>query len=206
MSNWADMKRRGKKRAETKEETRAALIEAGMALFAKYGLDEPSLDDICAKAGFTRGAFYVHFADRDAFLVAVMDDIGRRIVDQLLVAGSGGIAEAVERFVAASASGEYPLMPAGGIRWHQLVQACMRSHALRERYLGLVDMSAARIGGLVAQGQRAGLVRDEIQPPHAGMLLIALIVGLQTLADLGAPVDLRSLAPDVVALLSPAHR
>ena len=52
-----------------------------MALFAKHGLDGPSLDDICAHAGFTRGAFYVHFEDRDDFLVAVMDRVGRQIVD-----------------------------------------------------------------------------------------------------------------------------
>jgi len=43
-------------------------------------LDTPSLDDICDRAGFTRGAFYVHFADREALLVAVMDHVGESFV------------------------------------------------------------------------------------------------------------------------------
>ncbi|MBM4360960.1 MAG: TetR family transcriptional regulator, partial [Deltaproteobacteria bacterium] len=59
------MPRRGKSRAEASQETRDALIEAGMAAFASEGLDAPSLDSICERAGYTRGAFYVHFKDRN---------------------------------------------------------------------------------------------------------------------------------------------
>src|SRR5262245_37416602 len=44
-----------------KQETREALLRAGMEMFAEQGLDAPSLDALCARAGFTRGAFYVHF-------------------------------------------------------------------------------------------------------------------------------------------------
>ncbi len=51
-------------RDETKQRTRDALIQAGLELFTEQGLDVPSLDAICDRAGFTRGAFYVHFADR----------------------------------------------------------------------------------------------------------------------------------------------
>ena len=195
---------KGSGQAHSKEATRDALIEAGGALFAKYGLDRPSLDDICAHAGFTRGAVYVHFKDRDDFLVAVMDRVGRRIVDELLVAGGGdGLTGAMQRFLEASATGKYPLMPAGGIRPHQLLDACARSRPVRERYLALVETSRARIKDLVAGGQKDGLVTRDLDPWNASTLLIALVVGLQTLADLGAPVPLADLAPDVLALLAP---
>src|SRR5262245_30280258 len=60
-------------RAETKEATRQALLVAGLAELVEHGLDVPSLDAICARAGYTRGAFYVHFKDREDFFVAVMD-------------------------------------------------------------------------------------------------------------------------------------
>jgi TetR/AcrR family transcriptional regulator, transcriptional repressor for nem operon len=198
-------KRTGPKRAgHDKEATKDALVAAGMELFAKHGLDGPSLDDICAHAGFTRGAFYVHFADRDDFLVAVMDRAGQRILDELLVAGGGadGLVGATQRFVAASESGKYPLMPAGGIRPHQLLDACARSRPLRERYLGLVDLSMTRIGELVGQGQKDGAVRTDLEPPNAATLVVALVVGLQTLADLGVPIALGPLAIDVLRLMS----
>ena len=60
-----------KTRAQSKLDTRDALIETGMVLFAKEGLDGPSLDAICEHAGFTRGAFYVHFRDRDELLSSI---------------------------------------------------------------------------------------------------------------------------------------
>src|SRR3954447_1686913 len=74
-------------RERAKAETRNALIEAGVALIAEQGLDVPSLDAICDRAGYTRGAFYVHFRDRDAFIVAVMDHLGRRVLDLLPATG-----------------------------------------------------------------------------------------------------------------------
>jgi TetR/AcrR family transcriptional regulator, transcriptional repressor for nem operon len=197
-----------KRRATTKKritrpkaETREVLIAAGMDLFAKRGLDGPSLDDICAHAGLTRGAFYVHFKDRDDFLLAVMDKVGVAILDELFAAGAGGFSGAVERFVAASASGRYPLMPEGGIRPYQLLDACARSPLLRERYVGLVKLSATRIAELVKQGQDAGMLRPDLEADHAASFILALIVGLQTLADLGIPPRLDVLAPDLVKLM-----
>jgi len=197
---------RPKRAGHDKEATKGALIAAGMELFAKHGLDGPSLDDICAHAGFTRGAFYVHFEDRDDFLVAVMDHVGRQILDELLVAGGGadGLVGAMQRFVAASASGKYPLMPAGGIRPHQLLDACARSRPLRERYLGLVDMSMGRIGELVGSGQKDGVVRSDLDPTNTATMVVALVVGLQTLADLGVPIPLGTIAADVLRLMQKA--
>lgn len=191
-----------KGRRQTKEETRDALIASGMELFAKRGLDGPSLDDICAHAGLTRGAFYVHFADRDDFLLAVMDRYGVQIIDELLQTGSGGFAAAVERFVAASASGKYPLMPEGGIRPYQLLDACARSPVLRDRYVALVKTSIGRVAELVSEGQTLGMLRKDVDATQAGTLALVLIVGAQTLADLGMPMPLETLAPEVVRLLS----
>lgn len=195
-------KSRSKRRIRTtKEQTRDALIASAMELFAKRGLDAPSLDEICAHAGLTRGAFYVHFKDRDDLLVAVMDRVGTAILDELFALGSGGFAGAVSRFVEASKSGRYPLMPAGGIRPYQLIDACARSPALRDRYLGLVRMSAARLAELVRGGQAEGMLRADIDPNHTGVLMVAVVVGLQTLADLGVPVALDTLAPELMRLL-----
>ena len=57
-------------------ESRAALVQAAFELFAEQGLDVPSLDAICDRAGYTRGAFYVHFKTREDTIVAVMDQVG----------------------------------------------------------------------------------------------------------------------------------
>lgn len=181
--------------------TREALIAAGMELFAERGLDKPSLDDICERAGFTRGAFYVHFRDREDFLVAVMDQVGGAIVTELLGSGPGGLAEAVQRFVAASAAGKHPLMPGGGIRMHQLLDACARSPVLQQRYLGLVRDSSARITELVRDGQKQGLFRAELDPSQVATLLLVIVFGLETMSDLGVDMDLVAIGAQILALL-----
>ena len=111
------VKKRAKSRATTKEETREALIDAGLALFGKEGLDGPSLDAICERAGYTRGAFYVHFRDRDDFLIAVMDRAGASFLDAVFATAGNraGLAVTVRRFVIALESGDYPLTKKGGV-------------------------------------------------------------------------------------------
>lgn len=47
--------------------TRAALIEAGKALFAVRTPEGVTIDDIVAAADVAKGSFYNHFADKEAF-------------------------------------------------------------------------------------------------------------------------------------------
>src|SRR4249919_2412241 len=82
--------RGSKSRDDAKRETREALIAAGVAAFAEEGIDAPSLDSICARAGYTRGAFYVHFKDRDDFLIAVMERAIGGFLDALTPSGEAG--------------------------------------------------------------------------------------------------------------------
>jgi len=81
-----------------KQETREALVQAAIAEFAEKGLDLPSLDAICARAGFTRGAFYVHFRDREELLGAVMERVLDAVLDAVM--GTEGAANDLETIVA----------------------------------------------------------------------------------------------------------
>ena len=186
-----------KRRAETMQETREALLAAGAELFAEQGLDGPSLDAICERAGYTRGAFYVHFADRDAFLAAVMERIGMPFLDAVLGAtgdASLSLREAAERFLGAVATGAYPLTR-DAIRPSQLIDACTRSPEVRDRYVGLIEEAIARLASIIERGQAAGEVRRDAAPREIATLLLAAIVGAQTmLVDLGFPCEWRSAA------------
>lgn len=186
-------------REEQKQATREALIDAGLRLVAEHGLDV-SLDAICAAAGFTRGAFYVHFADRDDFLVAVMDRVGSRFLDAVL--GSGDLLETVRRFVAAVAEGRYPLMGEAGVKPHQLLDACARSPRIRARYVGLVRDSLDRLEGAIRAGQRRGVLRRDLDVESVAMILLATVVGVQTLAELRVPIAAERTASAMLLLLT----
>jgi TetR/AcrR family transcriptional regulator, transcriptional repressor of aconitase len=65
--------RRRLTRQESKNVTRMRLIEAAQTLFIRQGFDNTSVDDISELAGYSRGAFYSNFDDKDQVFLAVMD-------------------------------------------------------------------------------------------------------------------------------------
>lgn len=207
-------------REESARQTREALIGAALKLFAEEGLDAPSLDAICDEAGFTRGAFYVHFPDRDALLVAVMEKVGESFLasvfapsrgdDPTAVAETSVLIVAAQRFLRAVADGDYPLMPGKKgtaksvqIRPHQLLDACARSKVVRDRYKGLVEASVAHVASLSLSDQSRGALRNDVDPQAIGTILLSLVVGVQTLAELGIAVDPEGLTKSIFTMLRP---
>lgn len=63
------------KRAERAAETRAALIEAAKRLFATRGYLNTKITDISAEAGRAAGSFYTYFADKEALLRALFEEV-----------------------------------------------------------------------------------------------------------------------------------
>jgi AcrR family transcriptional regulator len=55
------------------EETRAHILDAAVRRFAIAGFNAASVDDICADAGVSKGAFYHHFPSKQAIFLALLD-------------------------------------------------------------------------------------------------------------------------------------
>lgn len=53
--------------------TRQRLMAAAVAVFAERGVIGSSVEEICEAAGFTRGAFYSNFTDKDALVLALIE-------------------------------------------------------------------------------------------------------------------------------------
>ncbi len=190
----------GKRREESKQRTREALVEAATELIGEQGLDGPSLDAICERAGYTRGAFYVHFADREALVEAVMERAGAGLLGALLPE-EADLAEVVGRFVGAVLGGSYPLAGQPGIRPHQLYAACARSERLRRWYQGAVEESTRRLARAIARSQAQGRLRTDLEPTAAAGLLMAAVIGAQTMLELGLPVEIGAGARELLKML-----
>jgi AcrR family transcriptional regulator len=73
-------------------ETRARLLDAAFAAFAEMGFGRVSIEDVCKRAGFTRGAFYSNFDTLDELFFALYEQRAHLIAAQItesLTAGDG---------------------------------------------------------------------------------------------------------------------
>ena len=60
-------------RSTAKPDARTELLEAALSLIRTKGYSATSVDELCAAAGFTKGAFFHHFKTKDELGVAAAD-------------------------------------------------------------------------------------------------------------------------------------
>lgn len=58
---------------KTKSDARSKLLDAALAMVRAKGFSATSLDDLCRHAGVTKGAFFHHFASKEALGIAAAD-------------------------------------------------------------------------------------------------------------------------------------
>jgi AcrR family transcriptional regulator len=165
-------------RAESRERTRTAVVDAATKLFLRDGYGATSLEQIAAAAGFTIGAVYSNFDSKAALGNAVIDELYAREQRKL---------EAIEHepgsdawFSALTAWAEDTI---GDPRWTQLELQIAASEAgdrtaAAARYARLRRRCAELIGDLGAAS--AGIDPELLATAVVGL---ALGIGAQRAAD-----------------------
>ena len=194
---------KGKSRESSKQETREALIRAGMTLFSEEGVDLPSLDAICARAGFTRGAFYVHFKDRDDFLEAVVDRVMTDFVTSVVAAGEEGddLGETIDRFLQAAASGTVPLMGDRALIQQLMARGMQRADNMRAGFRNLLQVALGRLAASAKAAREAGKLKTEVDEDLVAAWLVAAALGLTSLLEAGIELDFHRIRQSARQLL-----
>jgi AcrR family transcriptional regulator len=196
-------------REASKRATRQALLDAANAEFAERGFDAPSLDAICARAGFTRGAFYVHFRDRDELVAAAMQHSLSAFLDTIIERGSvsGDLATTVGRFIEVALE---PLTGSpedaehsqlAGPAFHQLLEACHRSESVRNAFVEILIEAVGRVTPATRLSQEAGSVRSDVAAQEISTILVVLALGAWTAGELKLPLDLPRTGAALLQLL-----
>ena len=186
-------------RAEAKEQTRRALIAAAMELFREHGIDGSSLDAICERAGKTRGAFYVHFADREALQVAVMEQIAQAYVSLVVRTAdpAGDLQSSLDTFIGALTEatrnrGSSTVGVLGSDQLRVLLEGIHRNPEVRVRFRGLVDLVEIQLTEVIRAAQAGGRVRADVDPAGLAGLLIGQVLGLM------ATIEARDPSPEAI--------
>ncbi|MGO8686133.1 MAG: TetR/AcrR family transcriptional regulator [Candidatus Dormibacteria bacterium] len=70
-------------RETTRLERRRSFIDAAWRRAASQGWRDMTVDDVCAEAGLSKGAFYTHFSSKRALLDALVDDDAGSVVEAM---------------------------------------------------------------------------------------------------------------------------
>ncbi|GAB3711324.1 TetR/AcrR family transcriptional regulator [Mariniluteicoccus flavus] len=173
-----------------REKTRQRLMSAAESVIAEKGFAAASVEEICERADFTRGAFYSNFATKEDLAFALM----RAHADAQMAAAEAAIAQAtttpadddsledlidraVNTFVASQPDGRDQILLQAELRLH-----AVRHAEFREAYAGfsceMTDLFAATIDGtLRTRGFALAIPADRA---------VTLLHGVQEFASMDA--------------------
>lgn len=64
-------------------ETRQRLLDAALTVFAEQGFGRSTMEQVCDRAGYTRGAFYSNFASLDDLFLTMWEQRSTELIDGL---------------------------------------------------------------------------------------------------------------------------
>jgi AcrR family transcriptional regulator len=76
-------------------ETRQRLLDAALLVFAEEGFGRASVEDVCERAGYTRGAFYSNFGSLDELFLAMWEQRSTAMLGALAAALDATPGEAI---------------------------------------------------------------------------------------------------------------
>lgn len=180
---------------ESKAETRRSLLEAGANQFREFGFDRPSLDSICSEAGYTRGAFYVHFGTRENLICAVAEAEIERAERQITYCTEPE--ETLDTLLARLFS-EPDLV----LSTSQRLDAAARFPDLGQLQADSLGVCVRYVAEVLQKSAGDGRVRADLDFESVAYALITLAQGEQISREIGIREDQEKLQATVISLLS----
>jgi AcrR family transcriptional regulator len=194
------MKRKRRTQAERREETRDDLIAAAARVISKRGFHGTSLEAIAEEAGYSRGAVYYNFADKEELFLELLDRrCAERAQDlrEVFADVEEGDVDATTRQAGVAAQHALDAMT-GDPEWRALylefLAHAARDPAFRRRFGRRTQEMRSALEEVVVQ--RTGPFADalDMEPEQLAVVIDALGTGLWAHHMLHGP---RAVPPDL---------
>ena len=165
---------------QRRERTRQRLMDAAAVEFAASGLDGTSVEAICERAGYTRGAFYSNFETKDELFLQLAGRVAREQVEAVerrvreLAAGGASVVsrltpiEIVQRVLEVSGDAHATILLMGEIRVRAL-----RNPEIAAAYFSLAEELVKNVARLIHELRVAHGLTFRASDAEAARLLIS---------------------------------
>jgi AcrR family transcriptional regulator len=170
--------RRGRRGPYAKsQQTRKAILDSALLVFAESGYRSGSLRDVAEQVGMSEAGLLHHFTSKKALLAAVLerrDEQTQARFELVPERGRGTLRSAVELV-------EYNASTPGVVELFCTLsaEATSPSHPAHQYFINRYEMATTVFGGTFAELADRGELRDGVDPAVAARGTIALMDGLQ---------------------------
>jgi len=159
--------------AATKEHRRKSLVDAAWRCVARDGYRNLRVDDVCAEAGLSKGAFYTYFDRKQDLLVALLDDDAAGLSDLVEAAAAepSGV-EQIRRFVSGlvDRGADAAAVQLRADLWAEIAS----DDSIRRRFLEAMQQRRVRLAGVIEAAVVAG---DLVEVPANALAAVFLALG-----------------------------
>ena len=162
--------------------TRRRVLAAAELLFARRGYEATGMADVAERAGVGVGTLYHHFPDKRALLLALIDDWGDRELARARASNDADrfLGENARAAFADDLRESYERLRREGGFYLTLLDLAERDSDVRLRLSRINQLADERLRELLAQGQRRGSIRAQIDPLAAAVLVRRSIAAAAT--------------------------
>ncbi|MEC5259296.1 helix-turn-helix domain-containing protein [Bacillus amyloliquefaciens] len=184
-----------------REETFESFIDAGLHLLIDRAYDTVSIDEISKAAGYSKGAFYVHFESKEDFLKHLLDrhQIKKRIITGYLDEIERQSARPLTLYEAARSAADLLMhlinsKPAWNIVSFALHMPNYKVVQEYEAYIRLYELWIEESCLYINWLKSRNLIEEQIDTEYTARMMCALIDGMIKQSNvLGRSVTFRSL-------------
>jgi AcrR family transcriptional regulator len=173
--------------AERSARSRSALLESAARGLSRYGYRNLRLEEVAREAGYTRGALYHQFRDKEDLALAVIDWVDenwrREVGDPAKLAGD----PVGELMALARGHARFCRRDVARVAMALRLEFSNQAHPVARRLEGTTEGGVKRISRLVAAGRRGGSIPSG---PPAEAVARAFLGALE-----GAVIELAGRAP-----------
>lgn len=160
------------------EETRERLMQAALASFAERGYDATGVAEICQRAGVSKGAFYYHFASKQALFLALLDQWLAALEREMtrLAAPSAPAAQSLQAKVGLL---QQVFRDASGrlLMYLEFWRQAARDETIWQATVAPFQRYHGLLAGMIEQGIAEGSLRP-CDPQEAARALVSMAVGM----------------------------